>query len=373
MKKIIWIAHEANTSGANLCLLEYISILKELGYAQILILPHKGNMEGLSAEIGVKTVIIPFYDWIRPVNKSFLSKKIMRRILRNFYALIVFCNLFIKTKPDFVCSNTIVNGLGAIAAKILFKKHIWFIHEMGEEDFGFKLSLGNFAYALMNLTSQKFLINSDFVSKKFKKKLPSSKIAIVYNPVLVDFSFKPIKWISSLPLQLIMLGQISAIKGHMDAIRAVQILKNKGFNIKLNIYGKCEHLEYEKELHDAIKFLGLSDTINIYSSIKNPSEILTKHHILLVCSVFEAMGRVSLEAMKLGVFVIGSDVGGIKEIILDNNTGFLYKQGNPNSLADRITDFLSTKNKMEIISAGRKHANSLTKNGVKLFLKILNK
>ena len=59
----------------------------------------------------------------------------------------------------------------------------------------------------------------------------------------------------------------------------------------------------------------------------------------LVCSSSiepEAFGRVSVEAQSMQIPIVASDIGGSKETILDGKTGFLFKNKDPNSLADVI-------------------------------------
>ena len=50
----------------------------------------------------------------------------------------------------------------------------------------------------------------------------------------------------------------------------------------------------------------------------------------------EAFGRVTVEAMLSGAFVIGSDSGATAELIKNNVNGFLYKQGSEKSLCEAI-------------------------------------
>ena len=50
----------------------------------------------------------------------------------------------------------------------------------------------------------------------------------------------------------------------------------------------------------------------------------------------EAFGRVSVEAQSMEVPIVASNIGGSKETIIDGKTGFLFKSGNPQDLADTI-------------------------------------
>ena len=63
----------------------------------------------------------------------------------------------------------------------------------------------------------------------------------------------------------------------------------------------------------------------------------------------EAFGRVSVEAQSMQLPIIASDIGGSKETIIDGKTGYLFKNKDPNSLADLIVmvmqkDYNSLKN-----------------------------
>jgi len=58
-------------------------------------------------------------------------------------------------------------------------------------------------------------------------------------------------------------------------------------------------------------------------------------------SVYEPFGIINLEAMACGVPVVASRVGGIKEIVIDGETGYFVEPGNPKQLADKINLLLA--------------------------------
>ena len=55
----------------------------------------------------------------------------------------------------------------------------------------------------------------------------------------------------------------------------------------------------------------------------------------------EAFGRVAVEAQSMEKTIIASNIGGSKETIVPEKTGFLYESGNANSLADKLKEVLS--------------------------------
>ena len=56
----------------------------------------------------------------------------------------------------------------------------------------------------------------------------------------------------------------------------------------------------------------------------------------------EAFGRVAVEAQSMEKPIIASDIGGSKETIINNKTGFLFKSGNAESLSKKILEVLNT-------------------------------
>ena len=55
----------------------------------------------------------------------------------------------------------------------------------------------------------------------------------------------------------------------------------------------------------------------------------------------EAFGRVAVEAQSMEKPIIASNIGGSKETIIDNKTGYLFDSGNPKSLSDKILKMLN--------------------------------
>jgi len=102
-------------------------------------------------------------------------------------------------------------------------------------------------------------------------------------------------------------------------------------------------------LKKIIKFIDHCDEMPVAYKIAN-----------LVCSCSsepEAFGRISVEAQSMEIPIIASDIGGSTETIVNEKTGFLFKNGDPKALADVITllmkkDYNSLKS---IGFAGRKN------------------
>lgn len=88
----------------------------------------------------------------------------------------------------------------------------------------------------------------------------------------------------------------------------------------------------EKNLTDRVLFLGKQDNLEELYSISD---------LKLLLSEKESFGLVLLEAMACGVPCIGTRVGGIPEVIVDGDTGFLCNLGNIEEIADKSIMLLS--------------------------------
>ncbi|MEO6231201.1 MAG: glycosyltransferase [Ferruginibacter sp.] len=336
--KIVWLAHEANMSGANICLLEYLDILKSKGVDNYLVVPFgKGDLPAKAAMLGISVKIIKYYSWAQPMHVS--GKKHIysfRKKIRNFFAVKQIASVIKEWRPEYFATNTITTVVGAIAARKTNTKHIWFVHEFGEEDHGFVIA-GNFkkGAGLINSLSNKIVFNSYAVSRKYLDIVPDQKSFIVDNPVLiknVPLNTKDKPAIFS----LVMLGQMAASKNHKEAILAIELCRQQGIDCCLEIIGKAENKSYEEELKHLIKSKALETVIHFSGQVEHPETFLLHHHALLMCSNKEAFGRVTVEALKCGLPVIAANTGGSLEIIKDGDNGYLYEAGNPSSLAEKI-------------------------------------
>ncbi len=353
-KKIIWVAHESNKSGANLCLLEFVEVLEKLGYDQKVVLPHSGNMEVELTNMGVESKIIHFYSWVRPTDKRLSLRMLLRRNARNLIAIMNFIWLFLKNKPDIVFTNTSVMNIAAIAAVFTKSKHLWYIHEMGEEDFNFKLPWGKWSYVFMNLCSFQLLTNSAHLLNKYVKKYDKINLKMLRYVVKVKNTDPVSTFEQGETFKLLMLGQLAETKGHLIAIKALADLRIRGYFVELSIVGGANDSVFFDVLNLLIENIGIRDFVHYSGYSDDVSKIIAHHHALLMCSKCEAFGRVTVEAMKIGIPVIGSNTCGTRELIVHEETGLLFDQGDYNSLTDAIINLIENDELRRRIVRGAK-------------------
>ncbi len=133
-------------------------------------------------------------------------------------------------------------------------------------------------------------------------------------------------------------GKFTYIKGIDILLKAATLYENN--NILTILAGDGELFDDMKKL---AKKLNLK---NIFFIKNQPQDILNKLYniadVSIISSRSEAFGLVAIEAMACGTPVIGSDIGGISDIITDD-TGMLFESENYHDLATKIKQVINNK------------------------------
>ena len=112
--------------------------------------------------------------------------------------------------------------------------------------------------------------------------------------------------------------------------------------------GKVEQICRERELCNAITFIG---------SLPLIEEILVGADLFVLPSETESFGLAALEAMSCEVPVIATTAGGLPEVVVDGETGYLRPVGDVDAMAQAALDLLADEPKrLAFASAGRKLA-----------------
>jgi glycosyltransferase involved in cell wall biosynthesis len=82
--------------------------------------------------------------------------------------------------------------------------------------------------------------------------------------------------------------------------------------------------------------LGVEDVVSIHGPTRDLSPYWSAAHVSLMCSECEAFGRVTVEAMRAGLPVCGTDSGGTPEIIDQGVNGLLSPAGDAHALAANL-------------------------------------
>jgi len=153
---------------------------------------------------------------------------------------------------------------------------------------------------------------------------------------------------------IISVGRPHWKKGYSYAIRAMQILKSKGVEFKYEIIGG----QGDEEITYLIQDLGLSQEVILQPKMEQQLvfEKMKNASLFLLPSLEEGIANVAVESMALGTPVISTTCGGMEELIVHGENGFLVPTRNSVEIAIALQNFktLSLVELNKIKLAGRK-------------------
>lgn len=171
----------------------------------------------------------------------------------------------------------------------------------------------------------KYIFVSDFSKRKFLEAKPElkEKSFRIYN-----FN-KKLKFNNIFGNYFLYFGRISREKGLLTLLKAFQILPH----IQLKIVGDGELKNLINNLKSPnVELLGYKSGIELENIISNAS------FIIVPSECYENNPMSIVESYSLSKPVIGSDIGGITEIIINGETGYLFHPGNSEQLAQIVNN-----------------------------------
>jgi glycosyltransferase involved in cell wall biosynthesis len=162
-------------------------------------------------------------------------------------------------------------------------------------------------------------------------KLRPERIRISLNSSnLDDFADRVPALEKKLSPSILCVGTLYAVKNFPMAIRALALLRAQGVGAVLTFVGDgpdraaLERLVSDCSLDPWVRFVGQRADVGEY---------YTTHSILWVTSLYEGFGLVIAEAMASGVLVVGTDVRGVRDVVVNGETGHLVPSNDPTALA----------------------------------------
>jgi glycosyltransferase involved in cell wall biosynthesis len=137
-----------------------------------------------------------------------------------------------------------------------------------------------------------------------------------------------------------LVGRVTPWKGQDLFIRIAAEWARQGRPGRFAVIGRSfnEDGPFEASLHDAVRHHGLEGRVHFVAFQADIAATLSQLDVLLHCSTKpEPFGRVVIEAMAVGVPVVGARAGGVPEILTDGVDGLLAAPGSVGDYLRRLT------------------------------------
>lgn len=155
-------------------------------------------------------------------------------------------------------------------------------------------------------------------------------------------------------------GRLKRYKGLDTALRAVAIARRRGHPLRLELAGtgddrwRLERIAGRLSLGDSVMFMG-------FVTEKEKRDLMRRAWAVVFPSAKEGWGLSNVEAAACGTPAIASDRPGLRESVIDRETGLLVPHGDAEALAAALIEFAEDREMVERLGrAARRFAERLS-------------
>jgi glycosyltransferase involved in cell wall biosynthesis len=178
--------------------------------------------------------------------------------------------------------------------------------------------------------------------KKILPNLPDNKIVVVSMGINYSHFYNlASRKILPDPIRIVFVGRLAESKGVRYLIEAIKLLNNGGVCAVLQIFGdgllreSFESQVFMSGLSNKVTFHGFVDHNTLQVKLAD-ADFFVGPSITTSLNESEGFGLVFLEALAAGLVVIGTNVGGIPEIVIDGKTGVLIEEKSSLAIVDAV-------------------------------------
>ena len=351
LKKIAYIITLPDLGGAQSHLYEVMTNINTYGYKPFLITGSKGWLTDRLSSAGITCYIVP--DLVRPIAPVHDCKAIqqVKSILNQERPALVHCH---SSKAG------IVGRLAAHQCHIpsLFTAHGWAFTDGVNP---LKRKLYSLIENLVAYWTDKIICVSEYDRKLGIQQLPAhkDKMVTIHNCIpdmpdcVRDWEKHPVGDV----INIVVVARFSTQKKNIQVLRLLRMMLNKGLNLTITFVGDGPQLEMAKA---EARYLHLEREAIFLGARTDVPKLLPRYDVFLLLSNWEGFPISILEAMRAGIPVIASDVGGVSEAV-GNDIGYLITN-DENDLVNIIQSLDENKNEFQKLgnNARKKYCTKYT-------------
>lgn len=310
-KKIIYTTASLEDGGASVYFINLLKCYDKSNYSVYVIVPSKGKYLKALKELTTDIFTLEFDE-------------------NNLALFLNFRKIVELIQPDVIYSHLVKCSFVSVIASLgLNVRHISNLHS--EYNLTIipsfhKLILYRILIFLLQF-KVKFIVVSKYMKQQFLRYgVSKSRIKIIYNGIAINRPEEDQK--NSTVFTVIYIGRLVAEKGVLKILKIAQKLNDVHFDI-------VGDGNLKEELGIKIKNKKIKN-VTLLGFQSNIEKLLRKSSILLLPSESESFGLVIAEAMACKLPVIASNVGGIPELIIDGEGGWLCNPDDIDCFAGKI-------------------------------------
>ncbi len=202
---------------------------------------------------------------------------------------------------------------------------------------------GNCSHIIADRLTKKFVdfevANSEAVRAFLIKNTASApdRITVVYNGYRLEEEFGDIlrRREYSGKLRFLTVASFNKAKGHRFLLEAFSEILKINPEITLELAGDGPLFEESVGIADK---LGIKDRVKFSGNVSDIKRVMLRNSLLIIPSFWEGMPNVLFEAVSAGMYVVSSDVGGVREAGLP--TVSVFKPGDKKGILAEVEKYL---------------------------------
>jgi glycosyltransferase involved in cell wall biosynthesis len=357
-KKILYIQHDGGLAGATKSLYLLLDDLNKSKYEPKVLFIREGSainkFKNLDIDLYTKTNIHPFHA----TEVSGMTFKMFLSQLKNFIPSFFRARNFIKKiNPEIIHINTTCLFVFALAAKTI-KRKIKVVSHIREP------ILNNLPGNILRFMVKRFVDEFIAISKYDQDSLRLRKknnIQIIYNAIDTkrinnhyqkSYELRQNFNVPDNSILALYIARFSYENGTLELLKRAQSLIKNGENIHFLFVG-LNKKTMNKRYYDIFMDTYNKFTQNIHlMDFTYDTDRVFKSSDIHVCPFIKPhFSRSTIEASAYSVPTIGSNVGGVNELIIDNFTGLLYEKDSDSDFFNKMGEFLINRKKISVLGA----------------------
>lgn len=339
MKRILFVANSLSYGGASKMMLWVASVLSEQNEVDI---SYINDIQDINPTHGLNI--------FKLTNKSFHDDPISRNTISAVFLSYHLCKLIKKKQYDMVISFGDHSFYTLCIAK-WFNKFTMLVSER-VDPYSSRRFTDKFRRFLCR--NADFMVFQTNMAQKYYPGAIQNRSIVIPNPVV---GLNNLEWnYDKSEKSIITVGRLDIIQKRQDILlRAFKRLLQSYPDYKLKIAGTGKD---EQKLRKLIDELSLVNNVELLGYQNNIPELLTKSHLFVLTSDFEGIPNALIEALQVHMPIISTNCSpGGAALLLDNGRyGCLIERNNIEGLYNAMYDALTSKEKLENMSANTKDA-----------------
>jgi len=330
MRTILLLHQSAELYGSDKMLLALASGLERSRFRAIVLLPEEGPLAEALCAAGIEVRVVPLLLAERSCWSLAGLLSLPQRLRTSLAAIDA---AVAGEQIDWVHSNTLALLSGAFWARRRRLPHLWHVHEIVEHP---KLAKVAFGWLLRRYADRVVCV-SQAVADFWLTVCPAlrGRMRVVHNGIETEPAAVALPHADAreAPLTIGLVGRINRWKGQLLLLRAFEQLADPG--LRLLFVGSAppgqEH--FLQQLEAAIAASPCAAQIRIHPFTRDIDAVWQEIDIAVVPSTEpEPFGLVALEAMRAGKPVVAAAHGGLREIVVDGESGLWVAPGDVGAL-----------------------------------------